>query len=135
MSDQSERARRAAQTLYDGDRASQALGMKLLDAEPGGARVSMRIRADMVNGHQLCHGGLVFSLADSAFAFACNSHGDNTVAAAASIDFLAPAREGDELTATARELWRSGGATGRPSSELALSAVSPWPEKWQRWQR
>jgi len=110
MADPSDRARRAAQTLYDSDRASQALGMKLLEVGPGSARVSMRIRADMVNGHNVCHGGLVFSLADSAFAFACNSHGDNTVAAAASIDFLAPAREGDELTATARELWRSGRA-------------------------
>lgn len=108
MSEQSDRALRAAKVLYDGDRASHALGMMLLDAEPGSARVSMRVRADMVNGHEVCHGGLIFSLADSAFAFACNSHGDNAVAAAASIDFLAPAREGDELTATARELWRSG---------------------------
>ncbi|HEY4645512.1 MAG TPA: hydroxyphenylacetyl-CoA thioesterase PaaI [Steroidobacteraceae bacterium] len=102
-----ERARRAAQILYDGDRASQALGVRLLDCTPGGARVSMRIRADMVNGHRVGHGGLVFALADSAFAYACNSYGDNAVAAAAAIDFLAPAREGDELTATARELWRS----------------------------
>jgi acyl-CoA thioesterase len=67
----------------------------------------MRVRADMVNGHRICHGGLIFTLADSAFAFACNSYGDNVVAAAGAIDFLAPAREGDELTATARELWRS----------------------------
>jgi acyl-CoA thioesterase len=62
----------------------------------------------MVNGHRICHGGIIFTLADSAFAFACNSHGDNTLAAAASIDFLAPAREGDSLTADARELWRAG---------------------------
>lgn len=103
-----ELARRAARTLYDGDQASQVLGMQLLDATPGGARLSMRVRPDMVNGQRICHGGLVFALADSAFAFACNSHGDNTVAAAASIDFLAPAHAGDELTATARELWRSG---------------------------
>jgi acyl-CoA thioesterase len=68
----------------------------------------MRVRADMVNGHGLCHGGLVFALADSAFAFACNSHNDSTVAAAAAIDFLAAAREGDELTAEASELWRTG---------------------------
>jgi acyl-CoA thioesterase len=61
----------------------------------------------MVNGHRICHGGLVFTLADSAFAFACNSHGESTVAAAASIDFLAPAREGDELHAVASELWRT----------------------------
>lgn len=104
------RALRAARALYDGDQASQVLGIELLEATPGGARVSMRVRPDMVNGHRICHGGLVFALADSAFAFACNSHGDNTVAAAASIDFLAPAHQGDELTATARELWRSGRA-------------------------
>jgi acyl-CoA thioesterase len=101
------RARRAAQVLYEGDRASQALGIHLLDVAPGSARTSMRVRADMVNGHRICHGGLLFALADSAFAFACNSYGDNVVAAAGSIDYLAPAREGDELTATARELWRS----------------------------
>jgi len=62
----------------------------------------------MTNGHDICHGGFVFALADSTFAFACNSHGDSTVAAAASIDFLAPVRAGDRLTATARELWRGG---------------------------
>jgi acyl-CoA thioesterase len=61
----------------------------------------------MVNGHGLCHGGLVFALGDSAFAFACNSYNENTVAAAASIDFLAGARAGDELTAEAAELWRT----------------------------
>jgi acyl-CoA thioesterase len=67
----------------------------------------MRVRADMVNGHGVCHGGMVFALGDSAFAFACNSHNEATVAAAASIDFLAAAREGDELTAQATELWRT----------------------------
>jgi acyl-CoA thioesterase len=61
----------------------------------------------MVNGHRICHGGMVFTLADSAFAFACNSYNENTVAAAASIDFLAAAHEGDELTAEAKELWRT----------------------------
>ncbi len=68
----------------------------------------MRIRTDMVNGHGICHGGLIFALADSAFAFACNSHGDNTVAAGAAIEFLRPAREGDELRAVAFERWRGG---------------------------
>ncbi len=109
MSDAAEQlASRAGQALYDKDRASQSLGMRLVEVKPGYARVSMLIRPDMVNGHRICHGGLVFTLADSAFAFSCNSYNDNTVAAAASIDFLAPAFEGDELTATARELWRSG---------------------------
>ena len=102
-----QRAERAAATLYERDRASQALGMRLTGVRPGWAQVMMRVRADMVNGHGLCHGGLVFALGDSAFAFACNSHNDSTVAAAASIDFLVGAREGDELTAEASELWRT----------------------------
>lgn len=101
-------ARRSVDALYDGDRASQMLGMKVEECGPGTARVSMRVRADMVNGHGICHGGLLFTLADSAFAFACNSHGDNTVAAGAAIEFLLPAREGDLLTATAHERWRTG---------------------------
>jgi len=100
-------AQRAAAALFARDRASQALGMRITGVRPGWARVVMRVRADMVNGHDACHGGLVFALGDSAFAFACNSHNDSTVAAAASIDFLAAAREGDELTAEASELWRT----------------------------
>ncbi|HYB33533.1 MAG TPA: hydroxyphenylacetyl-CoA thioesterase PaaI [Steroidobacteraceae bacterium] len=103
-----QRAERAAGALFDRDRASQALGMRIVAVGPGRAQVSMQVRADMLNGHGLCHGGIVFALGDSAFAFACNSHNDSTVAAAASIDFLASAREGDELMAEARELWRTG---------------------------
>src|SRR5215471_9865787 len=102
-----QRAERAAAALFARDRASQALGMRLAGVKPGWARVVMRVRPDMVNGHAVCHGGLVFSLGDSAFAFACNSHNEATVAAAAAIDFLAAAREGDELTAAASELWRT----------------------------
>jgi acyl-CoA thioesterase len=102
-----QRAERAAAALYARDRASQALGMRLAAVGPGWARVSMRVRADMVNGHGVCHGGIVFALGDSAFAFACNSHNESTVAAAAAIDFLTGAREGDELTAEASELWRT----------------------------
>jgi acyl-CoA thioesterase len=101
------RAEQAAAALYARDRASQALGMRIDAVRPGWARVVMRVRADMVNGHGVCHGGIVFSLGDSAFAFACNSHNDATVGAAASIDFLAAAREGDELTAEASETWRT----------------------------
>ena len=85
----------------------QALGMRLDAVAPGRARLLMLVRGDMVNGHGLCHGGIVFALADSAFAFACNSYNDSTVAAAASIDYLAGAREGDELAAEAIELWRT----------------------------
>jgi acyl-CoA thioesterase len=101
-------AERAAHGLFERDRASQGLGMRLAAVRPGCARVVMTVRADMLNGHQVCHGGIVFALADSAFAFACNSHNDNTLAAAAAIDFLAAAAEGDELTAEAAELWRTG---------------------------
>jgi acyl-CoA thioesterase len=100
-------AEAAATAMFAGDRASQALGMRVTGVRPGWARVSMRVRADMVNGHGMCHGGLIFALADSAFAFACNSHNHRTVAAAASIDFLASAAEGDELAAEAQELWRT----------------------------
>ena len=100
-------AERAAQALFERDQASQVLGMRLVEVRPGYARVVMRVRADMVNGHATCHGGLIFALADSAFAFSCNSHNESTVAAAASIDFLASASAGDELSAVATELWRS----------------------------
>ncbi len=103
-------AERATRALYDGDRASQTLGMRIESCGPGHATVTMRIRPDMVNGHRICHGGLIFALADSAFAFACNSYGDNTVAAGAAIEFLAPGREGDVLRAIASERWRAGRA-------------------------
>jgi acyl-CoA thioesterase len=101
-------AERAVASLFLRDMASAMLGMRVLGVKPGYARVAMTVRPDMVNGHRICHGGLIFSLADSAFAASCNSHNENTVAAAASIDFLAPAFEGDELSAEANELWRSG---------------------------
>jgi acyl-CoA thioesterase len=97
----------AVQALFNEDRASQALGLHIESVAAGAAQVSMRVRADMLNGHRTCHGGLLFSLADSAFAFACNSYGDTAIAVSASIDFLLPAREADDLTAIARELWRS----------------------------
>jgi acyl-CoA thioesterase len=101
------RAERAAAALFARDRAAQALGMHIVAVSPGGAHVTMRVRPDMLNGHGSCHGGVIFALADSAFAFACNSHNEATVAAAASIDFLTAAAEGDELTAEAHELWRA----------------------------
>jgi acyl-CoA thioesterase len=100
-------AERATAALFARDRASQALGMRITGVRPGWARVVMPVRPDMVNGHGVCHGGLVFALGDSAFAFACNSYNDSTVAAAVTIDFLAAARAGDELTAEASELWRT----------------------------
>ncbi|OZI63470.1 hydroxyphenylacetyl-CoA thioesterase PaaI [Bordetella genomosp. 11] len=96
-------ARAVAGAMYAADAASQALGMRLADVGPGHASLTMPVRSDMLNGHRTCHGGFIFSLADSAFAFACNSRNVSTVASGCTIDFLAPAREGDVLTATARE--------------------------------
>ena len=101
-------AERSARALYAPDRASQTLGMRIAAVGPGTCTVTMTVRSDMTNGHAICHGGLIFTLADSAFAFACNSRGEATVAATGSIDFLAPARAGDELTARAEELWLGG---------------------------
>ena len=89
----------AGKTMYERDQATQALGMTLDEIRPGYARMSMPVRADMLNGHATCHGGYIFMLADSAFAFACNSHNFNTVGAGCTIDYLAPGREGDVLVA------------------------------------
>jgi phenylacetic acid degradation protein PaaD len=101
------RARAAADALLAGDTASRTLGIALLDVGPGWARVAMTVRDDMVNGHGICHGGVLFTLADSAFAVACNSYGDPMVAAGAGIEFLAPAPRGGRLTATATETSRT----------------------------
>ncbi len=98
-----ETARRSAEAMWAGDRASQALGMSLDAVGPGTATLSMTVRDDMVNGHSIGHGGLTFTLADSAFAFACNSHGVVTVASGFDVTFLESARLGDELVAVAVE--------------------------------
>lgn len=100
-------ARRAVETLYAGDLAAQALGIEILEVHPGRVRLAMTVRQDMLNGHRTCHGGIIFALADTAFAFACNSHGQAMVAAGASIEFLAPAVGGERLIATASETSRS----------------------------
>ena len=94
----------AARAMWAADAASAALGMELVEVGPGRARVSMVVRPDMVNGHDLCHGGLIATLADSTFALACNSHGPVTVAAGFSVDLLVPARLGQTLHAEAREV-------------------------------
>lgn len=94
--------------LFANDRASKAMGMQVLDVTPGQATVSMTVRPDMLNGHDTCHGGIIATLADSAFAFACNSHGELTVASGFSIDLVAPARLGDVLTARCTEVFRAG---------------------------
>jgi acyl-CoA thioesterase len=93
----------AGKTMWDRDPASQALGMKLSEIRPGYALMTMPVRRDMLNGHQTCHGGYIFMLADSAFAFACNSHNHNTVGAGCTIDYVAPGREGEMLVAEAVE--------------------------------
>jgi acyl-CoA thioesterase len=93
-----------ARAMWAADAASAALGMRLVALGPGEARVSMAVRPDMVNGHDLCHGGLIAALADSAFAFACNSHGTVTVASGFDVQLLESARLGDQLVADAREV-------------------------------
>jgi len=94
-----ERAKRSAETMLANDVASRHLGMSVDEVRPGYARVTMRVSADMLNGHQSCHGGYLFTLGDSAFAFACNSYNQVAVASSASVEFLAPAYLDDELTA------------------------------------
>ena len=103
MADLDDRARRSADFMWADDAASRMLGMKIVAVGPGTATVSMAVREDMINGWGLCHGGLVASLADSAFAVACNTHGEVTVAAGFDVSFLEAARLGDELVAGASE--------------------------------
>jgi len=101
-------AERVAAAMWERDGASQGLGMRIVSVGPGHAEMAMPVRADMVNGHAICHGGFIFTLCDSAFAYACNSYNLNTVASGCGIDFLAPAREDDVLTAIAQERSASG---------------------------
>ncbi|MCW2845192.1 MAG: paaI [Nocardioides sp.] len=103
-----ETARASADAMWAEDRASQALGMSIDDVGPGTATLRMTVREDMVNGHDIGHGGFTFTLADSAFAFACNSYNRRTVAAGAEVRFRAPTRSGDVLVATAVERSREG---------------------------
>lgn len=101
-------AEATASAMFERDAASKALGMQIAAVGPGYARLTMQVRRDMLNGHKTCHGGFIFALADSAFAFSCNSYNFNTVAAGCSIEYLLPGREGDVLTAEAVEQTRSG---------------------------
>ncbi len=112
-----ERARICAEKMFASDRASQLLGIEIVIPDVGASIASMRVRDDMLNGFDICHGGIVFSLADTAFAFACNAYDDVTVAAAGSIEFLRPARSGDELRAVALEEHR-GRRTGLYTVEV-----------------
>ena len=101
-------ARACAAAMWSGDQASAGLGLRLEDVRPGAARLSMRVEPRMLNGHGICHGGFIFALADSAFAFACNTDGAISVASHCSIAFLRPAREGETLVALAEERHREG---------------------------
>jgi acyl-CoA thioesterase len=101
-------ARACAEAMWVEDQASQGLGMVVERVSPGEAVISMVIRADMTNGHGICHGGFIFTLADSAFAFACNTYNQRTVAQHCAVTFLQPGRRGDTLTAHAVERNRSG---------------------------
>ncbi|MCK8464573.1 hydroxyphenylacetyl-CoA thioesterase PaaI [Aliiroseovarius sp. S1339] len=122
-----DRAERAAKMMWDDDPASQGLGMSLDAIGPGHAVISMAVRDDMANGHGICHGGFIFTLADSAFAFACNSYNHRVVAQHNSITYLAPGKLGELLIATARETSRSGRSgiydvtvTGEDRREVAI---------------
>lgn len=101
-------AEAARDAMWANDRASKSLGMQVLAVGPGTATLAMTVREDMLNGHDLCHGGLIATLADSAFAFACNAYNEVTVASGFDVNLVAGARGGDVLTANAREVNKSG---------------------------
>jgi acyl-CoA thioesterase len=104
MMDPQQVAEAVRDAMWKDDRASQALGMEVLTIGPGRASLRMVVRPDMLNGHQICHGGLMTTLADSTFAFACNAYNDVTVASGFDVNIIASARLGDVLTATATEV-------------------------------
>ncbi len=101
-------ARACTEAMWAEDDASKGLGMEIVEVGPGFATLAMTVRPDMVNGQRIAHGGFIFTLADSAFAFACNSHNDRVVAAQGQITFIKPGRLGDRLVAQAREITRGG---------------------------
>ena len=96
-------ALRVRETMLADDHASRSLGIDIAEVAPGRALARMRVRRDMLNGFGICHGGLITTLADTAFAYACNSANHVTVAAGVSVDFVAPAHEGDELSAACEQ--------------------------------
>jgi acyl-CoA thioesterase len=108
LADPTEIARRCAEVMYADDLASRHLGIRITDVTPGRAVATMVVTEEMTNGHGICHGGYVFLLADTAFAFACNTYDRVTVTAAADVVFLAPTRLGDELAAEGLERQRFG---------------------------
>lgn len=107
MTDQ-ERAEKSAAAMWENDNASKGMGISITKIGPGKAVLSMKVEEHHTNGHKICHGGFIFTLADSAFAFACNSYNKSTVAQQCTINFLAPGKLGDLLTATAEEIHLAG---------------------------
>jgi len=103
-----ELAQATAQAMYEADACARALGIEILEVRAGYARLSMAVRPEFLNGHQICHGGLIFTLSDTAFAYACNSYNVNTVAAGCSIEFLRPVQPDEVLIAEAVEQILSG---------------------------
>ncbi|MFY0619099.1 MULTISPECIES: hydroxyphenylacetyl-CoA thioesterase PaaI [unclassified Shimia] len=103
-----QRATKCAEVLWAADRASQLLGIEIRDVDAGCAELRMEVRPEHCNGHGICHGGFTFTLADCAFAFACNSRNQATVAQHNTISYIAPGREGDVLRAVASEVTLSG---------------------------
>ena len=101
-------AEACARAMFDSDRASRALGMTIDSIRPGHAVLSMPVTESMTNGHDICHGGYMFTLADSAFAFACNTYNQRAVAQQCQVSFLKPVSLGETLTAVASERWREG---------------------------
>jgi acyl-CoA thioesterase len=101
-------ARACAEAMWKDDHASKGLGMEIVEVTAGSATLAMTITTDMVNGHGIAHGGFIFTLADSAFAYACNSHNERTVAAHGNISFIRPSKLGARLIATAKEISRTG---------------------------
>jgi acyl-CoA thioesterase len=101
-------ADRVREGMFANDRASKALGMQVIEVTPGRAVLTMTVRDDMLNGHDICHGGLIATLADSTFAFACNSYDELTVASGFAIELLTPGRAGDVLTASCAEVSKAG---------------------------
>jgi acyl-CoA thioesterase len=101
-------ARACADAMWKEDDASSGLGMEIVEIGPGRATLTMKVQSHMVNGQRIAHGGFIFTLADSAFAFACNSHNEKAVAAQGDITFIKPGKLGDLLVATAREISRNG---------------------------
>jgi acyl-CoA thioesterase len=101
-------AEACAAAMWSTDRASKALGMEIRTIAPGEAEISMTVRPDMTNGYDICHGGYIFTLADSTFAYACNTYGQRTVAQQCAVTFMRPVQAGETLTAHARERSRAG---------------------------